>query len=166
MVIIGCLPSPPVPSTAFSSLLPGWDVAGTVEAIGESVTDFAVGDDVYSYNRPAFDMIEAHPESAGEGMGMNGCCAEYTVAQAWKVAKKPTSYTMAQAGSVPLVGLTAYQGIFTHGGLSDGQVLLVLNASGGVGSWAVNLAKAKLDGVTVIGVCSARSAEYVLSIGK
>ena len=90
-------------------MIPGWDVAGTIVAAGSKVSGLSVGDEVYSYNRPAFDMKEAHPESAEEKMEMNGCCAEYVTAESWKVALKPKSYSMAQASGVPLVSLTAYQ---------------------------------------------------------
>jgi NADPH:quinone reductase-like Zn-dependent oxidoreductase len=144
-------------------MIPGWDVAGTIVQVGDSVTDLLVGDEVYSYNRPAFDMKEQHPESANEQMEMNGNCCEYVTAESWKVAKKPTSLSMAQAGAVPLAALTAFQGCFDYGALTAGQTLLVLNASGGVGSFAVGFAKN--HGITVIGSCSSRSSDYVKSLG-
>lgn len=70
---------------------------------------------------------------------------------------------MAQSSGVPLVSLTAYQGLFDHGKLAAGQTVLVLNASGGVGSYAIGLSKA--HGATVIGCCSGRSAAYVQGLG-
>ena len=144
-------------------IIPGWDAAGVVEAVGPSCTRVKVGDEVFAYTRPAWDMGEAHPESAGEKIG-GGCCAEYVAVKEWKVAKKPATATFAQAGAIPLAGLTAWQALFTHGGVAEGQTLLILNASGGVGSFAVQFAKAK--GVaTVIGVCSGGKAAYVTSLG-
>lgn len=145
-------------------MIPGWDISGTIVAVGDEVKNgLQVGDEVFSYNRPAFDMKESHPESAEEKMEMNGCCAEYVTAESWKVAKKPASVSLSVAGSIPLAGLTAYQGLMDHGKLTEGQTVLILNASGGVGSYAVGIAKA--HGATVIGSCSGRSAEYVKSLG-
>ena len=122
-------------------MVPGWDAAGVIAAVGKDVKDFKVGDEVFTYNRPAFDMKEMHPESAEEQMELNGCCAEYTTCESWKVAKKPTTLTMAQAGSVPLVALTAYQGLMDQLNLKKTDTVLILNASGGVGSYAVGAFK-------------------------
>lgn len=136
-------------------VIPGWDVAGTVAAVGEGVTELAVGDEVYSYNRPV-------PQE-GESLGANGCAAQFVTMKASRVAKKPTSVDLNTAAAVPLAGLTAWQGLFDKAELKEGQTVLILNASGGVGSFAVQFAKAK--GAKVIGTCSAKNVEYVKGLG-
>lgn len=142
----------------------GWDAAGVVKAVGSDTTRIKVDDEVYSYTRPAWDCKEDHPESAEEKINnQTGSTADYIVVPEWKVAKKPSSQTMAVAAGVPLAGLTAWQGLFDHGKLAAGQTVLILNASGGVGGFAVQFAKAK--GATVVGTCSAGKAEYVTSLG-
>jgi len=81
----------------------------------------------------------------------------------WKVAPKPQSMSVQAAAAIPLAALTAWQGIFDKGGLKPGQTLLVLGASGGVGSFAVQFAKAK--GATVIGTCSSKNVNIVKDLG-
>lgn len=77
-------------------IITGWDVAGVVEEVGAEVTKFAVGDEVYSYNRPAFDNAEI---AAAEGpIGLNGCMAEFVSVADWKLAKKPASSSFPEAG--------------------------------------------------------------------
>uniref|UniRef100_A0A7S1C622 Enoyl reductase (ER) domain-containing protein n=1 Tax=Bicosoecida sp. CB-2014 TaxID=1486930 RepID=A0A7S1C622_9STRA len=109
-------------------------------------------------------MVEEHPEEADKKIdATTGGYAEYAVVSGWKVAKKPASLSFADAGGVPLAGLTAWQGLFDYGNAVAGQTVLVLAASGGVGGYAVQFAKAK--GLTVIGTCSERNVDYVKSLG-
>mmetsp|Transcript_22236 Transcript_22236/g.22938 ORF Transcript_22236/g.22938 Transcript_22236/m.22938 type:complete len:327 (+) Transcript_22236:234-1214(+) len=142
-------------------IITGWDVAGVVVEVGSEVQKFKVGDEVYSYNRPAFDDPEHAPTE--QVIGVDGCAAEYVRVAEWKVALKPKSISFAEASGIPLACLTSYQGIFEHGGLQPGQNLLVLNASGGTGSFAVQLAVNR--GINVVGTCSSRNKEFVESLG-
>ena len=104
----------------------GMDFAGTVEAVGEGVTDFAVGDEVYG--------------CAG-GLGdLPGALADYMLADARLIARKPRSLTMREAAALPLVGITAYEGL-QRADVSKGQKVLVHGGSGGVGHVALQLAK-------------------------
>jgi NADPH:quinone reductase-like Zn-dependent oxidoreductase len=148
------------------TIIPGWDVAGTVVSAPALTPDggFCQGESVFAYTRPAFDMPDAHPTAAGEKIDIRtGTYAEYVSVPAWKVAKIPTTTTLEQAAGVPLAGLTAYQAIVDHLKASAGARLLILGASGGVGGFAVGIAKSL--GVTVIGTCSARNMDYVKSLG-
>ena len=122
---------------------PGRDLAGTVEQIGSQVTDFAVGDEVL-------------------GIG-SGAFAEYAVARERKLVAKPTNLDMEQAAALATSGLTAWQALHTHGKVRPGQRVLILGASGGVGTFAVQIARAA--GAEVTGVCSASKAELVSSLG-
>lgn len=124
---------------------PGCDVAGTVEAVGAGVTSFRAGDAVYS-------MI-----------GRTGGYAEYAVAKADVVAPKPASLDFAHAGAVPLAALTAWQMLLENGNLKSGQRVLVHAAAGGVGGFAVQMARHL--GAYVIGTASARNHEYLRGIG-
>ena len=124
---------------------PGCDVAGTVEAVGAGVTSYQVGDAVYS-------MI-----------GRTGGYAEYAVAKADVVAPKPASLDFAHAGAVPLAALTAWQMLLENGNLKAGQRVLVHAAAGGVGGFAVQMAR--YLGAYVIGTASARNHEYLRGIG-
>jgi len=143
-------------------IVPGWDVAGTIEK--SNSTDFVEGDQVFAYTRPAFDMEESHPECTSEKIGtLDGTHASYVAVKAWKVAKKPNTASFAEAAAVPLAALTAYQALYDKGGLAEGKTVLILAASGGVGSYAVGLAKNA--GARVIGTCSQRNFEYVKSLG-
>lgn len=122
--------------------VPGQDVAGTVVAIGTDVTRFSVGDEVFGIARGAF--------------------AEYAVAREVKLAHKPSSLTFTQAAAMPVSGLTALRALETAG-VQAGQDVLVTGASGGVGSYAVQLAVA--SGATVTGVASASKAQLVRDLG-
>jgi NADPH:quinone reductase-like Zn-dependent oxidoreductase len=122
--------------------VPGRDVAGTVVAVGSSVTKFSVGDEVYGISKGAF--------------------AEYAVAADNKIARKPANVTFEQAAAVPVSGLVALQGL-TDAGIEAGQRVLIIGASGGVGTFAVQLAKA--FGAEVTGVSSTSKVELVRSLG-
>ena len=121
----------------------GVDLAGQIEAVGKNVTQFRSGDEVY-------------------GVG-DGTFAEYVSAPAIQVALKPTNLTYAQAAAVPLAALTALQGLRDVAHLEPGQRVLIIGASGGVGTFAVQIAKA--FGAHVTGVCSTRKLELVRSLG-
>jgi len=125
----------------------GQDVAGVVEAVGANVTAFLPGDEVFG--------------EAEFGKG-SGSWAEYVRAPQGMLAPKPTNLTFEQAGAVPMVGLTALHGL-RAAGLGRGARVLVNGASGGVGHMVVQVAKA--FGAEVTGVCSARNAEMVRSLG-
>lgn len=126
----------------------GWDAAGIVEEVGSAVTEFKKGDQVYGV--PNFP-------------GTNGSYAEYCAAKASQFAIKPKSISFNAAAGVPLVGLVAWTGIFELGKLKAGQRLLIHGASGGVGSFAVQFAKAK--GAYVIAAASAGNLDYLKEIG-
>jgi NADPH:quinone reductase-like Zn-dependent oxidoreductase len=121
----------------------GADVAGEVEAIGRNVTRFQVGDAVFGVARGAF--------------------AEYACAKESHLALKPANATFEQAAAVPVAGLTALQGLRNKGCIQPGQRILITGAAGGVGTFAVQLAKA--FGAEVTGVCSTRSVDLVRSLG-
>jgi NADPH:quinone reductase-like Zn-dependent oxidoreductase len=122
--------------------VPGLDVAGTVAAAGAGVTGFRADEEVFGIARGSF--------------------AEYAAARADKLARKPARLSFAQAGAVAVSGLAALQGL-RAGRLRAGQKVLVIGASGGVGSYAVQLAKA--FGAEVTGVCSTGKTDLVRSIG-
>jgi NADPH:quinone reductase-like Zn-dependent oxidoreductase len=111
--------------------VPGRDVAGIVTDIGAAVTRFAVGDEVYGVAPGSF--------------------AEYAVARESQLARKPDNLSFAEAAVVPVSGATALRALVDVGRVRSGQSVLVLGASGGVGSYAVQLAKA--FGAEVTGVC-------------
>lgn len=121
----------------------GRDVAGEVEAVGRSVTEFKPCDEVFGVCRGAF--------------------AEYACASESKLAIKPCNMTFEQAASVPIAGLTALQGLRDKGKLRAGQKVLINGAAGGVGTFAVQIAKS--FGAHVTGVCSTRNVEMVRAIG-
>ncbi|MEP7020968.1 MAG: NAD(P)-dependent alcohol dehydrogenase [Pseudonocardiales bacterium] len=123
--------------------VPGRDLAGTVVAVGSSVTRFAVGDAVF-------------------GIG-NGSFSEYAAAREDKVAHAPANVTTQQAAVVPISGLTAIHALRDAGRLQKGQSVLIVGASGGVGSYAVQLAKA--FGAKVTGVCSTAKIDLVRTLG-
>ena len=123
--------------------VPGLDVAGTVVAAGADVTGFAVGEEVFGIGQGSF--------------------AEYARARQDKLARKPASLTFAQAAVVAVSGLTALQGLRDAGRLQPGQHVLITGASGGVGTFAVQIAKAL--GAQVTGVCSTAKTDLVTSIG-
>ena len=121
----------------------GADMAGRVEAIGKNVIRFKVGDEVF-------------------GSGMGGF-AEYARIRESQAAAKPATMTFEQAAAVPVAGLTALQALRSHGQIQDGQHVLINGASGGVGTFAVQIAKAL--GAHVTGVCSGKNVDLVRSIG-
>src|SRR5262249_24637840 len=122
----------------------GTDFAGIVEAVGKSVTDFKSGDEVFGAAR--------------------GAVAEYVCVRADKgIVLKPANITFEQAGSVAVAGLTALQGLRDKGHIQAGQKILINGASGGVGTFAVQIAKA--FGAEVTSVCSTRNVDLVKSIG-
>jgi NADPH:quinone reductase-like Zn-dependent oxidoreductase len=123
--------------------VPGRDVAGTVAAVGASVTRFAIGDEVYGVGRGTF--------------------AEYAVASQDKLARKPMNLSFEQAAVVPISAATALQALSDVGRVESGQQVLVIGASGGVGSYAVQLAKA--FGAEVTGVASTTKLDLVRSLG-
>ncbi|HEV7147252.1 MAG TPA: NAD(P)-dependent alcohol dehydrogenase [Pedococcus sp.] len=123
--------------------VPGLDVAGTIIAVGPIVTTFAVGDEVFGFAR--------------------GALAEYAVASPAKLAPKPATLTHTQAAAVPLSAATALQAMTDIGRAEAGQTVLVIGASGGVGSYAVQIAKAL--GASVTGVCGPSKADLVRSLG-
>jgi NADPH:quinone reductase-like Zn-dependent oxidoreductase len=123
--------------------VPGREVAGRVDAVGADVTTLAVGEEVFGI--------------AG------GSFAEYARARADKLAPRPSNLTFAQAAAVPVSGLTALQAVRDRGHVQAGQQVLVIGASGGVGTFAVQIAKAY--GADVTGVCSTAKADVVKSIG-
>jgi NADPH:quinone reductase-like Zn-dependent oxidoreductase len=128
-------------------LIPGWDFSGVVEATGPGVTRLKKGDEVY-----------ARPDLA-----RNGAYAEYIVAKESEVALKPKSVDHVQAAAIPLAALTAWQALFDTGGLKAGQKVLIHAAAGGVGSFAVQLAKWK--GAHVIGTASGRNQSFLRELG-
>ena len=123
--------------------VPGRDVAGAVVEVGSAITRFAPGDEVY----------EVAP----------GSFAEYAVAQESRLALKPRNISFTRAAAVPVSAATAMRALVETGRVQAGQSVLVLGASGGVGSYAVQLAKAL--GAEVTGVCSAAKADLVRSLG-
>lgn len=128
-------------------LILGWDVSGTVEKAGSSVTRLNVGDEVYAL----------------ADISRNGAYAEFIAVKGDGVALKPRSLDHIHAASVPLAALTAWQAIFGAAELSKGQKILIHAAAGGVGSFAVQLAKWK--GAHVLGTASARNREFLLGLG-
>jgi len=121
----------------------GYDVAGRIEAVGAQVTNFRAGQEVFGTCRGSF--------------------AEYAVARPDRLVSKPESVGFEQAAALPISGLTALQAVREHGGVRAGQRVLIIGAGGGVGTFAVQIAKA--DGADVTGVCSASKTELVRSIG-
>jgi NADPH:quinone reductase-like Zn-dependent oxidoreductase len=122
----------------------GVDYAGTVEAVGKNVTQFKAGEEVFG--------------------GKSGALAEYICVLADRgVALKPANMTFEQAASVPVAAITALQGLRDKGKIQPGQKVLVNGASGGVGTFAVQIAKS--FGAEVTGVCSTRNVDMVRSIG-
>jgi NADPH:quinone reductase-like Zn-dependent oxidoreductase len=123
--------------------VPGMDMAGVVEAVGENVTRFQPGDEVFGIGKGAY--------------------AEYARAPENKLVPKPANLTFEQAAVVAISGLTALQAVRDHGRVQPGQKVLIIGASGGVGTYAVQLAKA--FGAEVTGVCSTTKVDLVRSMG-
>jgi NADPH:quinone reductase-like Zn-dependent oxidoreductase len=123
--------------------VPGLDVAGVVVAVGSEITRFKPGDEVFGISKGSF--------------------AEFAAARESKLARKPSNLSFEQAAAVPVSGMTALRGLSDAGHLQAGQKVLILGASGGVGSYAVQIAKAL--GAEVTGVCSTSKRDLVRSIG-
>src|ERR671924_217925 len=123
--------------------LRGYDVAGRVEAIGLNVGHFRPGDEVFGTCRGSF--------------------AEFATTRADRLASKPDAVSFEHAAAVPISGYAALQAVRTHGGVRAGDRVLIIGAGGGVGTFAVQIAKA--DGAEVTGVCSTAKTEFVRSIG-
>jgi NADPH:quinone reductase-like Zn-dependent oxidoreductase len=121
----------------------GGDLAGRVEAVGKNVTDFHVGDEVFGVGRGAY--------------------AEYAVADQTQVVRKPAALTFEQVAAVPVAAVTALQGLRDKAQVRPGQRVLINGASGGVGTFAVQIAKSL--GAEVACVCSSRNVELVKSLG-
>ena len=126
----------------------GADVAGRVEAVGSNVKQFKPGDEVFGYL----------PSATGRGT-----FAEYVCAKENAITLKPANLTFEQAAAVPLAAMTALQGLRDNGNIQPGQKVLINGASGGVGTFAVQIAKA--FGAEVTAVCSTRNLEMVRSLG-
>ena len=133
----------------------GWDAAGTIDRIGSEVgadavkgiSDLKIGDEVFVFS----------------AFAQNGTYAEYLAVEADLVVIKPKTLSFAESAAVPLAAVTAWQALFTEGKLQAGQRVLIHNTSGGVGSFAVQLAKAA--GAYVIGTASAKNEQYVKNLG-
>jgi NADPH:quinone reductase-like Zn-dependent oxidoreductase len=130
-------------------LILGWDVAGTVADIGYSARRFEIGEDVYGYARRPLVQY--------------GTYAEYVVLPESYLAHSPQQMPATEAAGIPLAGLTAYQCLFDAAQLQTGQSVLILGASGGVGSMAIQLAK--YQQAVVIGVASAGNLAYMQELG-
>lgn len=122
----------------------GVDFAGTVEAVGKNVTKFSSGDEVFGGRSGAFGEYVVVPQDRG-------------------IALKPTTMSFAEAATVGVAGITALQALRDHANVKAGEKVLINGASGGVGTFAVQIAKSM--GAEVTGVCSTRNVEMVLSIG-
>ncbi|MBK6791868.1 MAG: NAD(P)-dependent alcohol dehydrogenase [Anaerolineales bacterium] len=127
--------------------IPGADVAGRVEAVGKNVTQFKVGDEVYG-------------DLAASGCGS---FAEYVAVPEKALALKPVNLTFEEAAAFPMAAVTALQGLRDAGKIQAGHKVLIQGASGGVGSFAVQIAK--VLGAEVTAVCSTRNMELVRSLG-
>jgi NADPH:quinone reductase-like Zn-dependent oxidoreductase len=125
--------------------VPGGDLAGTVAEVGEGVTGWSVGDEVWSL------------------IGLMGAYAEYVAIDATSVARKPKNMSFVEAASLPLVALTAWQGFAADGRDLSDLTVLAHNAAGGVGIAAVQIAKAR--GARVIGTASEKNAAFVAGLG-
>ncbi len=126
-------------------LIPGYDIAGIVEKTGAKVTKLKVGDAVYGY--PTF----------------GGGWAEYVTVKEWEVAAKPASLKFAEAAAVPMGALTAWQSLVNTAQLHAGQTILIHGGSGGVGSFAVQIAKAR--GARVIATASTANQDLLKQLG-
>lgn len=127
--------------------IPGWDVSGVVQTTGLDTSRLKAGDEVYS--RP--------------DIARDGAYAEYIAVRESEVALKPKSLDHVQAAAVPLAALTAWQALFDAAKIQPGQSLLIHGAAGGVGTFAVQLAK--LKGARIIGTASKKNHEFLRSLG-
>jgi NADPH:quinone reductase-like Zn-dependent oxidoreductase len=128
-------------------LILGWDVSGVIEASGSGVTNFKAGDDVYG-------LLDVRRD---------GAYTEYVAARADHLAPKPKTINHVQAAAVPITGLTAWQSLFDAAGLAPGQTVLIHAAAGGVGSFAVQLAKWR--GAKVLGTASSANVSFLKGLG-
>ena len=133
----------------FFPVVLGWDAAGVVEQVGPAVTEFSAGDEVFAYCRKHF---------VGEGT-----YAEYVTGPADFVAAKPARLDPVHAGAVPLAGLTALQMLTDAAAVRSGETVLVPAAAGGVGSFAVQIARSR--GAKVVGTASAEKHDYLRELG-
>lgn len=127
----------------------GFDAAGLVAAVGEGVTEFAVGDRVFT--------------PTNHGQGGQGSYAEYTVANVDRVALIPAGMRFDQAAALPVAALTAWQALFAKADLQSGQTAMIHGGSGGLGSFAVQFARWK--GAKVVATCSTPNVDYLKSLG-
>jgi NADPH:quinone reductase len=127
----------------------GFDAAGVVDVVGEGVEGFAPGDRVFT--------------PTNHGQGAQGSYAELVIASADRVAHLPTGLGFAEAAALPVAALTAWQGLSHGGGLERGQQVLVHGGSGGLGGFAVQLAR--LSGAHVAATCSTGNVDYVRGLG-
>ncbi len=127
--------------------IPSYEFSGVVAAVGPDVEAVAIGDAVYALS----------------GFDRNGAAAEYTVVPAAILAPKPRTLNHVESAAIPLAGLSAWQGLFDHGGLAEGQRVLIHGAAGGVGGFAVQLAR--LRGAHVIGTASTANVERARAFG-
>jgi NADPH:quinone reductase-like Zn-dependent oxidoreductase len=125
----------------------GSDLSGVIEAVGPAVSGFQVGDEVYGVTNKQF----------------TGAYAEYALAAAGMIARKPGNLSFVQAASAPVVAVTAWQMLFDYARLTAGQVVLVHGAAGNVGGYAVQLANS--SGLHVIALSAGRDMDYVRSLG-
>lgn len=128
-------------------LVIGWDVAGVITEVGRNVTKFQVGDEVYSY-----------PD-----LSRNGTYGEFVAVEDTFVARKPKNILFTEASSLPLVGICAYRALIDAGNIQNGDRVLILGGSGGVGSFAVQLAKS--SGAHVTATTSTKNLEFVKDLG-
>ena len=128
-------------------LIPGWDIAGTVEALGPDVTSLIAGAAVFAYG----------------DIRQNGAYAEYIVLSAALVSLKPAGIDFPTAASIPLAGTTAWEALTEQADLQSGQTILIHGAGGSVGAFAVQFAKVK--GATVIATATGEDIAYVRGIG-
>lgn len=125
----------------------GGDLAGIIEKVGKNITEFKVGDEVYGVIRAV----------------RGGAYAKYAVAEKYQIAIKPKNLKFKEAASIPLAALTAYQALTHLGHLKSGATVCVNGCSGGVGHFAVQIAKAL--GATVTGVCSTKNINFTEGLG-
>lgn len=125
----------------------GWDVAGIISAVGENVTDWQIGDRVFA--RPATTRF--------------GTYADYAIVDKNLLAKIPANISFEAAAATPLAALTAYQGLFNHGHLQKGEKVLIHAGAGGVGTYAIQLAKAQ--GAEVFTTASKKNHELLYRLG-
>lgn len=130
-------------------LVPGWDAAGVVDAVGPAVVNLEPGDPVYAYCR----KTEVH----------EGTYAELVSVPAGAVTRRPSSIDVTQAGAIPLAGLTAYQALTEKLGAQPGRTIAVTAAAGGVGHFAVQIAKAL--GATVVALAGQDNHDFVRGLG-